>query len=390
MMISQESRAPAPNSSDHARSAPSTREVDTASSSQSDPATEQEKPRLVKSGAAVAGVSDLVQRVYDGTFKRKRPNKADMSAIRTDPRISSEARGELLDAASKDVALTYTYQLMATLVGCDDAGCANARDFARQVLRAHPAFQRADLAATLNSHPDALRPERAVESLASQDFRLLTAEPKQDRSRAAIAKQSKECKENAIRCLLLWLLARGEITLDHTRQLLDRHIWSAYVKRHKTPADQLRALLSAKQASVLAASITSGLLEKQVTQQHYRADAAQQAETRATAKAEKLQKELVELQREHTASVERGRLLDQELANRNKANADERAHLQDEYERLRGSVLRRLKDELVLMEEGLHALQRDPPRVHVMVDHADRVIDGLRHAIDRLREGRQG
>ena len=229
-----------------------------------------------------------------------------------------------------------------------------------------------------------------MESLASQDFSTLIADPEQKRSKAAVAKQCKEWKENAIRCLILWLLARHEISLDRTRQILHHHIWSTYAKRDKASADQFRALLSAKQASALAASIISELLEKQVTQQIYRTDAAQQAEARATARAEQLNGQLEQLQREHAASLERGRLLDQELANQRTAHADERAHLQDEYERLRGTVLRRLKDELTLMEEGLHALQRDPPRVHVMVDHADRVIDGLRLAIDRLREGQQG
>ena len=389
-MPSQDSKAPTPSSNDRSRSALTTRDVDTASSSQPDSATEQEKSTRAKSATTVAGLSDLVRRVYDGTFKRKRPNKADLLAIRTDPRIPPATQAELLNAASKDVSLANTYQLMAVLVGFDDSGFTNAREFARQVLKDHPAFQRPDLVATLNSHPDALRPEKAVECLASQDFRLLIADPKEECSKAEVAKQSKECKENAIRCLLLWLLPRPEISLDWTRQLLHRHIWSTYAQRCKASADQLRALLGAKQASALPASITSELLEKQVTQQNYRADAAQQAEARAAARAEKLQKELEELQRQHAASLERGRLLDQELANQRTADADERAHLQDEYERLRGSVLRRLKDELTLMEEGLHALQRDPPRVHVMVDHADRVIDGLRLAIDRLRKGRQG
>ena len=388
-MPSQDSRVPTTTTSDHARTATSI-SVDTAPPSQSVPTSGLEKAPA-KSGTratAVAGVSDLVRRVYDGTFKRKRPSKADILAIRADPLIAAEARGELLDAASKDVALAQTYQLLATLVGFDDSGFANARDFARQVLRDHPAFQHPDLVAILDSRADSLRPEKAVECLASRDFRLLP-DPEQERSKAAVVKQSKECKENAIRCLLLWLFARREISLDRTRELLHHHIWSTYAHRHKASADRLQALLAAKQASALTASITSELLEKQVTQQTYRADEMQQAEARATARAEKVQQELEELQRQHAESLERGRLLDQELTNQKTAHADERAHLQDDYERLRGTVLRRLKDELTLMEEGLHALQRDPPRVHVMVDHADRVIDGLRLAIEWLREGRQ-
>ena len=391
-MPDQDSRPPS-SFDDPPQSTPSTTELDAAPSVESRPAIQTVKSTSAKSATAVTGVSDLVRRVYDGAFKLKRPSKADVLAIRTHARIPPEIQVELLHAATKDVLLANTYQLMAILAGYDDAGFANAREFARQVLNNHPAFQAPELMATLASQPGAMRPEKAVEYLASQDFRMLLADPERERSKAAILQQDKdckECKENAIRCLLLWLLAKREISLDRTCPLLHHHIWSTYQQRYKAPGNQMRSLLDAKKANALAASITVELLEKKVTQQSYLADLAQQAETRATARVEQLQKELEEIQRERDASLKRARLLDQELAAQKTAHADERAVLQDDYERLRGTVLRRLKDELVLMEEGLHALQRDPPRVHVMVDHADRVIDGLRLAIDRLRESRQG
>ena len=65
----------------------------------------------------------------------------------------------------------------------------------------------------------------------------------------------------------------------------------------------------------------------------------------------------------------------------------ERTHIQDAYESLRGRVVRRLEGELSLLKEGLHALRRDPPKVAVMDDHADRAIDGLTREIEQLRKG---
>ena len=65
----------------------------------------------------------------------------------------------------------------------------------------------------------------------------------------------------------------------------------------------------------------------------------------------------------------------------------ERTHMQDAYESLRGKVVRRLEGELSLLKEGLHALRRDPPKVAVMDDHADRAIDGLTREINQLRRG---
>ncbi|MDE0624460.1 MAG: hypothetical protein OXH83_22580 [Bryobacterales bacterium] len=355
-------------------------------SPQTNRGTPQRESPASRSSTTIASTSDLLRQVYDGSFKRTRLSKADVSAIRADSKIPAEVHAELLNAASQDASLGNTCQLMSVLVGLDDSAFTYAHEFARQVLKHHPAFKASDLVATLDNHSDAPEPEKAVESLALQDFGKLVAEPEQRRSKTALAKQ---CKENAIRCLLLWLFQRREVSLEFSRQLLQQHVWSTYAQRHKSAADQFRTLLSAKQASASVAFIISDLLETQLTQQIYRADAAKRAEGRAAANAERLTMQVEQLQGEYAASVGRGELLDQELANQKTTHADERAHLKDEYERLRGTVLRRLKDELALMEEGLHALQRDPPRVHVMVDHADRVIDGLRLEIDRLREGRE-
>ena len=64
------------------------------------------------------------------------------------------------------------------------------------------------------------------------------------------------------------------------------------------------------------------------------------------------------------------------------------AHLLDDLETMRGTTLRRLTDDVALLREGLHALRRDQPKVHVMVDHAERVIDALTAHIKQLHRNR--
>jgi len=61
------------------------------------------------------------------------------------------------------------------------------------------------------------------------------------------------------------------------------------------------------------------------------------------------------------------------------------AHLLDDLETMRGTTLRRLTDDVALLREGLHALRRDQPKVHIMVDHAERVIDALTAHIKQLQ-----
>jgi len=59
-------------------------------------------------------------------------------------------------------------------------------------------------------------------------------------------------------------------------------------------------------------------------------------------------------------------------------------HCQDDLEIMRSRVVHRLKRELTLLESGLDALRRDPPKVHVMDDHADRVIHALKQELITL------
>ena len=90
------------------------------------------------------------------------------------------------------------------------------------------------------------------------------------------------------------------------------------------------------------------------------AAAAREAEERATAFDEQLQRERLE-------------------------EEDQKAYLRSDYEELRGRVLHRLRQEVTLLDEGLHALRKQPPKVHVMEDHAERAIDGLKKEIARIR-----
>ena len=77
--------------------------------------------------------------------------------------------------------------------------------------------------------------------------------------------------------------------------------------------------------------------------------------------------------------------LKNELQERTQSYQTDIEHLQDDFERMRGNVLRKLKQELSLLEEGLHALKKETPKVHVMIDHAERAIDGLKDEVNRLR-----
>lgn len=64
----------------------------------------------------------------------------------------------------------------------------------------------------------------------------------------------------------------------------------------------------------------------------------------------------------------------------------EMSHMRDAIERRRTRTLRVLLAQVDLLSEGLLAIKRNPPKVHVMIDHAERALDALRAEIEQLKE----
>ena len=67
-------------------------------------------------------------------------------------------------------------------------------------------------------------------------------------------------------------------------------------------------------------------------------------------------------------------------------NRSDRAHLINDYEILLGHVMRHLDSDIEMLESAQIALSRNPPKVHVMVDHADRVIHVMKKLREKIRE----
>jgi|GEM_PF-6087565 len=66
---------------------------------------------------------------------------------------------------------------------------------------------------------------------------------------------------------------------------------------------------------------------------------------------------------------------------------DEDRLARDRQETIRARVSRTLKSDVALLHVGLEAIRRDPPRVGVMDDHADRVCESLRKELQQLELG---
>ena len=325
----------------------------------------------------VGSIGQLIRSVYIGTFRRKSLNKKEISAICDAPAldVQTQEREELLNQTLADRTLSKTFQLMLLSVGLSRPFVtAQIRAFVRDVLIRHPAF-------TEESLMDAER--QAVKAIASLDYANLPWDsPWPDHIKLTRIEEIR-CRENAVRCLLLWFqVARGAPVERILRHLQDC-LWEPAARGYKTDADKLRLLMNTRDSA--AALLSARIPQKEAHEQSQRADVAQRRGERAAEQTQKVVEELAEAQSKLASSQTEIGTIREKFDQERRAHSNSKAHLKDDYERLRSRIIRRLKDELALLDEGLHALRREPPRVHVMVDHAERAIGGLKSEMERLR-----
>ena len=129
-------------------------------------------------------------------------------------------------------------------------------------------------------------------------------------------------------------------------------------------------------------------------QAHQEAIEARQDADRMNRHATRLQRQIDQMEMERLdleTELERQRAmledLGAELAERKRHLAEIRAHASHDYETLRTRAIQRAKRELDLLQEGLHALTRDDPKLHVTRDRLERAMEGLEKEVEHLKGG---
>lgn len=333
---------------------------------------------------AVQTLPELVAVIYGKQRRQPKLNPKDLGSQSTPAPLPAEERSHLLSLALCDRTLDRTRMLLA--LGVERLQNTRldgpVREFVRDVLASHPAFQGGALDDVLRGLPDGADEEAALRSLLARDFKAL----QWPFDAPALKKNEvKQCRANAVICLLLWLhQSRGTSPLSVLRAM-DKALWSPAVPRtQRSERHAVTALAAGRDLKALA--VACGLLEEQIREQKQSAATARDGEERATKRARRAEEELAAVHSQLKAVQGRVDALAQGLQTEREARAADAAHARDDYQRLRGSVLQRLKEDVSLLDEGLQAISRGTPKVHVMMDHAERVIQALRREMDRLRE----
>ena len=322
----------------------------------------------------IESVSELISQIYTGTFKRNAIRKSELKRMREKPFLSDDDINKLVEKASNDRLLKSTMKLISIGVKIEPSNVADQiGKFVSKALEKHPAFKGPSL-----SGPEI-------------NILCLIADPKRygklkwpDGYTKLTVKEANECRENALRCFLLWVWMTKSIPIERVHEYLLVYKWKPLVPQSKSDAEKVIMLASARNIETLA--ISTEILDNDTVNQKQRTESAEKANKQLLEQLSLLELKLDESLSALSGTELKAESLKTQLEKELQEHANDSAHLKDDYETLRGQVLRRLKDELILLEEGLYALRRNPPKVDVMIDHAERAIDGLKNECNRLQK----
>jgi hypothetical protein len=250
--------------------------------------------------------------------------------------------------------------------------------FIGAALKLHPILA-SEEALTGQSPVDAAQPSQALATIARLDF---TAIRQLVQAHLEKRPQRAELRRNTLYALAAWFYLRREITAEQLFADLFRHLWSREAEGVKNAARRFARVLDVRDSAAVGVAC-----EQFAEQAREQARLAAGATKAASEHLEKLQAQikraddlgsrLEDAQHEITA-------LRETVDRQRQQHSDELVHLRDDLERLRTRALRRLREEISLLEAGLHAARLNPPKLHVLLDHADRAIDGLRQEAKHL------
>lgn len=305
--------------------------------------------------------------------------------LATQGKLPADARLRLLGLSDGDVNLQVNRQLLLVARGITAYPTLRGelREYAGEVLLRHSAFSRPELQACIRNLPGAPPIGDAFALLLEPESGALSSGSGKRRVKASSAN---DLKQGTAYCLAVWLAeTRGTSTVA-LGDALFKALWVPAAGRIHDDIGRLRAVTEIRDlAGVGVACI--GFSER----------ASEQTRVAVAAEREALRAldELAGLRAAIAALEETIAERDQALAMAKKhidelriQHETEMIHGRDDHERLRTRILRRLKADIALLEDGLTAIRRDTPKIHVMDDHASRVADALRQELRQLESGK--
>ena len=307
--------------------------------------------------------------------------------IASNIQLSADVRARLLKLAESDEKFCVPRQILLTARDIEGYPLLKAalRAFVQDVMLSHPIFNNSNLHAVIRNLPDAPPPHAALKLVMA----VSTAQGDSEISRGKKSTEFEDLKLNAAHCLAVWLTEIKNLPLVQVTDALNDAIWLPASRQVLSEDAKLRALTETEHAEGVGLAC-----------EMYRQQAREKAllAVDSNKEATDLRRSLSEFQQLFEVASSDLDMAKTELEQVRKESAQtlkatqtaaetQSAHLRDDLQQLRSRVLRRLISDIDSLEVGLSALQSPEPRIHVIQDRVERVIDALRSEINKLKEG---
>lgn len=332
-----------------------------------------------KGSKSITRVSDIIQRFYVSSGAPKKITEPALKKLE-ERTLSAVQRSELLELAQ-----------------CEDASLARTVNLAFATFEIHSNRTIKDL--LLKFAVDAGREGFDLAMEAVDDWLPLTDEERPPtkeffRRYASRVQQveankelpAKEKKErlaklrNLLFLSLIWQANQGWAGEDELLRFLRAE--DLFTTSTHYPTQATESLLKAAYAQASADFSPLGWLSLQIentrTRQASDLERLERDVERLTNERDQARQEHSALRHEHNALLARIKELEQSLHHEKQNAKTTSVHLEDDKHRLRSQVVKALRSEVPRLEEALTALQRDPPKLHIVSHYVDETLGQLK------------
>lgn len=304
--------------------------------------------------------------------------------IATRTSLDEAAKDRLLKLANADATLAVPRQIL--LVSKEVSRSPQLRgamtNFVADVLQYHQAFAHDSVQAAVRNLPDAASPAEALAIVARYK------PPGAVGTGSSKPTELKQLRCNATNLLATWFALNRNISFADLADVIFHALWGPAAQELIDDSERLRVLTGIEDAAGVG-MVAQGYRQRAAVEQREREQAFREVAVlrqqvanlivqRDEAQA-RLDENVVKLDalRESTAH---------EISTLREAHNVGRLQQGHEFESLRGRLVRRLEESVEMLDTGLSALRKETPRVSVMVERAEVVIDALRSELNSLKE----
>lgn len=304
--------------------------------------------------------------------------------IAQNARLDDAALSRLLQLAKGDMLLAVPRQIL--LLSQEVTGLQGLKaaltSFVSNVMLRHPVFSDIGVQGALRNLPEGLPPAEALAKVATFE------QPRSANPEPLKGNDLRDLRNNAVRLFVTWLGVNRSLNSEELSSLLFQVVWHPAAKDLADDNARLRALTDVGQAAgvglacqrfrqqAIEARTQQDQAQREAISLRDRLSAAETQLANTAAQLEAVREELEALRASSAAEVEALR----------RQHVIDRTHLTHDLGQLRGRLVKRLTDSVEMLEVGLSALRKETPRVPVMLERAEHVVDALRAEVQELRQ----